>query len=59
MFLSFSSSAKGQTTQTKPLMELGKKRHESSKRNYNIISPRVKLKAIIIMKLHDAAGGPK
>jgi len=27
----------------------GKKRQESSKRNYNIISPRVMLKAIIII----------
>ena len=29
-------------------LKLGKKRRESSKRNYNIISPRVIIKAIII-----------
>jgi len=30
------------------LLKLGKKRRESSKRNYYIISPRVRIKAIII-----------
>jgi len=57
MFFSFSSSAKGQTTQTTPLtmwsnathfVKLSKKTRESSKRNYYIISPRVIMKAIII-----------
>jgi len=48
MFFSFSSSAKGQTTQTTPLIDVGKKRRESSKRNYYIISPRVIIKAISI-----------
>ena len=32
--------------------ELGKKRRESSKRNYYIISPRVIIKAIIIKRTH-------
>jgi len=45
MFFSFSSSAKGQTTQTTPLMKLGKKRRESSKRNY---SARVIMETTII-----------
>jgi len=33
-------------------MKLGKKRRESSKRNYYIISPRVIIKAIIIMCIY-------
>jgi len=32
-------------------LKLGKKRRESSKRNYYIISPRVTIKAIIIITL--------
>jgi len=51
MFFSFSSSAKGQTTlanNATHYLKLGKKRRESSKRNYYIISPGVIIKAIII-----------
>ena len=33
-------------------VKLGKKRRESSKRNYYIISPRVIIKAIIIISTH-------
>jgi len=33
------------------LLKLGKKKRKSSKRNYYIISPRVMIKAIIIIKL--------
>ena len=36
-------------------VKLGKKRRESSKRNYYIVSPRVIVKAIIIMKTDKAS----
>ena len=36
-------------------VKLGKKRRESSKRNYYIVSPRVTVKAIIIMKTGKAS----
>jgi len=34
-------------------LKLGKKRRESSKRNYYIISPRVIIKAIIIIEIEN------
>jgi len=37
-------------------LKLGKKRRESSKRNYYIISPRVIIKAIIIIFLQEFRG---
>jgi len=55
MFFRFSSSANGQTMQTQQRhsLKLGRKRRESFKRNYYIISPKVIIKAIIIMVLNN------
>jgi len=51
MFLSFFKlSVKTQTNATH-YVKLGKKRRESSNRNYYIISPRVTIKAIIIINM--------
>jgi len=53
MFFSFPSSAKGQRKQRHSL-KLGKKRQENSLCNYYIISPRVMIKAIIIVRVIES-----
>jgi len=59
MFFSFSSSAKGQTRKQRHSLKLGKKRRESSKGNYYIISPRVIIKATIIITTLEGVQWPR
>jgi len=49
MFLFFHHLQKDKERKQRHSLKLGKKRQENSKRNYNIISPRVIIKAIIII----------
>jgi len=52
MFFSFHHPQKDKQRKQRHSLKLGKKRRESSKRNYYIISPRVIIKAIIITLLN-------